>query len=105
MSENIESLKRLQNKEKKHGTFTHHPKSSGPRFERKDSGVTKCSHFAVLRERIQLPNDNRHVLSFKKCYDRLYKEFKEKLVHEYAQMRSSYMTEYDQNYSENQHEK
>ena len=94
MSENIETSKnRLHNK--KHGTFTHHPKSSGPVFERKDSNVTKCSHFAVVRERIQLPNDNRHVLSFKKCYDRLFKEFKERLVHEYAQMRSSYMTEYE----------
>ena len=105
MSENIESLKRLQNKEKKHGTFTHHPKSSGPRFERKDSGVTKCSHFAVLRERIQLPNDNRHVLAFKKCYDRLFRDFKEKLLQEYVQMRSQYMQEYDGNYNENQNEK
>lgn len=51
MSENIESsLHRLHNK--KHGTFTYHPKSSGPIFERKDSNVTKCSHFAVIRERI-----------------------------------------------------
>jgi hypothetical protein len=30
-----------------------------------------------------LVNDNKHMLSFKKCYDRLFKEFKDKLVGEY----------------------
>jgi hypothetical protein len=34
----------------------------------------------VVRERIPLPNDNKHILTFKKVYDRLFKEFKEKLV-------------------------
>ncbi len=34
----------------------------------------------VVRERIPLPNDNKHVLSFKKVYDRLFKDFKDKLV-------------------------
>jgi hypothetical protein len=78
MSENIESS--LNKFHKKHGTFTYHPRSSGTIFERKDSGVTKCSRFAVVRERIALPNDNKHTNSFKKVYDKLFREFKEKLV-------------------------
>ena len=44
----------------------------------------------VVRERIPLPNDNKHVLSFKKVYDRLFKDFKDKLVQEYALMKNSY---------------
>ena len=82
MSEHIESsLNRLA---KKHGAFTYNPRSSSHMYERKDSGVTKCSHFAVIREKINLPNDNSNVMAFKKCYDRLFREFKEKLVLEYA---------------------
>jgi len=33
----------------------------------------------VVRERIPLPNDNKHIMTFKKVYDRLYKEFKDKM--------------------------
>lgn len=36
--------------------------------------------FLVVKERIALPNDNKHMLSYKKCYDRLFKDFKDKLV-------------------------
>ena len=78
MSENIESS--LNKLGKKHGTFTYHPKSSGIIFERKDSGVTKSSRFAVVKEKVPLPNDNKHTNSFKKVYDKLFREFKEKLV-------------------------
>lgn len=85
MSENIESYTNKLGK--KLGTFTYYPKSSSAIFERKDSNVTKCSRFAVVRERIVLPNDNKDINSFKKCYDRLFREFKEKLVQEYAQMK------------------
>lgn len=95
MSEHIGSY--MNKIGKKHGTFTYHPKSSGV-LERKDSNVTKCSHFAVVREKIVLPNDNKHTNSFKKCYDRLFREFKEKLVLEYSQMKNAYMREYDDNY-------
>ena len=78
MSEHIESYPNKLSK--KHGAFTYNPKSSNHMLERKDSGVTKCSHFAVIKEKIVLPNDNNSILAFKKCYDRLYREFKEKLV-------------------------
>ena len=42
----------------------------------------------MVRERIPLPNDIKHVLSFKKVYDRLFKDFKDKLVQEYALMKT-----------------
>ncbi len=70
---------------KKHGRFgTSHPKSSVSVFERKDSTNTKISNMAVIRERIGLPNDNKHIISFKKVYDKLFREFKEQMVQEYA---------------------
>lgn len=63
MSENIESS--LNKLSKKHGgTYTYNPKYSATVFERKDSGVTKCSQFAVIREKILLPNDNNHIVVF-----------------------------------------
>ncbi len=46
-------------------------------------------------------NDNKHMLSFKKCYDRLFKEFKDKLVGEYQAMKTTYQQEYEQNYQAN----
>jgi hypothetical protein len=55
----------------------------------------------VVRERIPLPNDNKHVLSFKKVYDRLFKDFKDKLVQEYSLMKSSYQQEYELNFQAN----
>ena len=55
----------------------------------------------VVRERIPLPNDNKHVLSFKKVYDRLFKDFKDKLVQEYSLMKGSYQQEYELNFQAN----
>lgn len=45
-----------------------------------------------------MPNENKHVMSFKKVYDRLFKDFKDKLVQEYALMKNSYMQEYELNF-------
>lgn len=59
----------------------------------------------MVRERIALPNDNKHLLSFKKVYDRLFKEFKDRLVGEYALMKNSYLSEYEQNYQANLNDK
>jgi hypothetical protein len=59
----------------------------------------------VVRERIALSNDNKHVMTFKKCYDRLFKEFKDKLVQEYALMKNTYLLEYEQNYQANLNDK
>lgn len=44
----------------------------------------------MVRERIPLNNDSKHMLSFKKCYDRLFKEFKDKLSGEYQAMKTTY---------------
>ena len=82
MSENIEySLNKLG---KKHGgTFTYNPKKSDKQvmIERKDSlGISKTSHFSVMKDKILLPNDNNHMIAFKKCYDKVFKEFKDRLV-------------------------
>ena len=59
----------------------------------------------MVRERIPLPNDNKHILTFKKAYDRLYKEFKDKLVQEYQMMKTSYLVEYEQNFQANVNDK
>jgi len=45
------------------------------------------------------------MLSFKKCYDRIFKEFKDKLLQEYVMMKNSYLTEYEQNYQLNLQDK
>jgi len=58
-----------------------------------------------VRERIALPTDNKHMMNFKKVYDRLLKDFKDKLVQEYALMKNAYLQEYDQNYQANQTDK
>jgi hypothetical protein len=44
----------------------------GSKFERQDSSIDACSNFAVVREKIQLTNDNKHILGFKKTYDALF---------------------------------
>jgi len=54
-----------------------------------------------MKERIPLVNDNKQIDGFKKCYDRLFREFKEKLVLEYSQLRVAYMNEFDSNYQLN----
>ncbi|CDW89721.1 UNKNOWN [Stylonychia lemnae] len=90
MSENIGSSIRMLSK--KHGALTFYSKSSGPVYE-------------MIKERVPLPNDTQQLQTFKKCYDRLFREFKEKLVHEYSQLRMTYMHEYQQNFQANLAEK
>lgn len=55
----------------------------------------------VQRERIPLPNDSKHMLTFKKVYDRLFKDFKDRLVQEYGLMKAAYLSEYEGNYQAN----
>ena len=103
MSENIESsLKLLRRKHNGGGglqTFNNGPQSTGTaNFECK---FHSFSQFIVVRERIALPTDNKHMMNFKKTYDRLLKDFKDKLVQEYAMMKNAYLQEYDQNYQAN----
>lgn len=82
MSENIESSLKLLRR--KHGHVI--------------QNQTAISGAKLVRERIPLPNENKHVMSFKKVYDRLFKDFKDKLVQEYALMKNSYMQEYELNF-------
>lgn len=67
--------------------------------------VTACSNFAVIREKIQLTQDNRHVQLFKSRYDQLFAEFHEKLFAEYKGVKESYVQEYQDNYQMNLNEK
>ncbi len=101
MSENIGSFNMLK---KKHGVisnFQHHPpKSTIVAFDRKESGGLRFLHpaFDIIKERVKLPIDNKQLLTFKIIYDKLFREFKEKLVAEYAQMIHSYTLEFEANY-------
>ncbi len=45
------------------------------------------------------------MLAFKKCYDRLFKEFRDKLLSEYSQMKSSYLSDYEANFQANKEDK
>lgn len=58
-----------------------------------------------MRERIPLSSDNKHMINYKKVYDRLFKDFKDKLLQEYALMKNSYMQEYEANYQANLQDK
>lgn len=51
--------------------------------EKPESSVEAWSNNAVIREKIQLTNDNKHVETFKHAYDRVFREFQEKLLIEY----------------------
>mmetsp|Transcript_41292 Transcript_41292/g.39769 ORF Transcript_41292/g.39769 Transcript_41292/m.39769 type:complete len:142 (-) Transcript_41292:557-982(-) len=99
MSEHIESsLNRLN---KKSGAFTYNPKSSSIMLEKKEGGIAPPTKFEVVREKILELNKKDHIISYKKVYDKAFREFKEKLVQEYALMRASYLTEYESNYHSN----
>lgn len=67
--------------------------------------VTACSNFAVIREKIQLTQDNRHIQLFKSRYDQLFAEFHEKLFNEYKSVKENYVQEYQDNYQMNLNEK
>ena len=62
------------------------------------SEVTKVSAVVVVSPPLPVPETSRSILNFGHCYDRLYAEFKEELVQEYAMMRGCYMGEYQDNY-------
>lgn len=49
----------------------------------------------VMKDKIALNNDNKYIQGFKNNYDRLYREFKEKLIQEYALMRNAYTAEFE----------
>ena len=59
------------------------------------------SAVVVVSPPLPVPETSRSILNFGHCYDRLYAEFKEELVQEYAMMRGCYMGEYQGNYDLN----
>mmetsp|Transcript_9080 Transcript_9080/g.15332 ORF Transcript_9080/g.15332 Transcript_9080/m.15332 type:complete len:249 (-) Transcript_9080:245-991(-) len=67
--------------------------------------MTGCSNFAVIREKVLLKNDHKHIQNFKRTYDLLFKEFNLKLQGEYQAMKEDYMQEFQDNYQINLNEK
>ena len=100
MSENIgHSLNLLK---KKHGRFAlNHPKSSVSIADDKLLKESRITNLIVMKERIKLIDDGKHLNSFKKVYDKLFREFKEQLINEYSLMKNSYMIEYEENFKAN----
>ena len=71
----------------------------------KESSFDACSHIAVVRQKIPLANDDKHIHSFRTIYDRLFAEFQEKLLNEYRMIKEIYIDGYTQNYNINLAEK
>jgi len=58
------------------------------------SVITKQTTVAQISQKVPLKETNRAIVTFNNNYERLFEEFKAKLVDEYANMRSTYMTEF-----------
>ena len=63
--------------------------------------VTKVSKIAAVSPPVAVPETSRSIQTFGLQYDKLYAEFHQELVMEYAQMRGAYMGEYQGNYDQN----
>jgi hypothetical protein len=114
MSENIESnvmprIKKAAGNQSVKGANGQQTVSNiardGQKFERADSSVTACSNFAVIREKIRLTDNNKHVQIFKHKYDQLFAEFQAKLTESYSHIKEEYILEYQANYQMNVNEK
>ena len=67
--------------------------------------MAACSHFAVVREKIALTNDSKHIRDFKQVYDQLFGNFQRQLLDEYKLMKEQYTIDYQNNYQINVNEK
>ena len=56
---------------------------------------------ATISPPLPVPETSRSIQNFYIVYDKLYAEFRQELVQEYAQMRGCYMGEYQDNYEQN----
>ena len=66
------------------------------------SNVTKSvQQVAVVSQIVAVPDTSRSIQNFGIGYDKIYAEFRDELVAEYAQMRGCYMGEYQDNYEQN----
>ena len=97
MSENIETVNKIAKKKvignasvtgkKESQGFVQKPQQQVV-SEKEEQDVEACSTFAVIREKIPLTNDNKHVQAFKMKYDQLFNLFQAKLKEEYAQIKT-----------------
>ena len=62
--------------------------------QQESSSVAALSHFAVVRDKIPLQNDAKHQQEFRLTYERLFKEFNDKLMEEYRIMKEGYINDY-----------
>ena len=65
------------------------------------SEMTKMSKVAEVSPSVPVGDTSRAIQTFSMVFDRLYNQFSEQLVKEYAQMRNSYMVEYQSNLDQN----
>ena len=97
MSENIESNLHKLNKGKFKNllkfTLVAEAATEMSNFARK-SDHTKISRVAEVSAPIPVGDTSRAISTFAMVFDRLYADFSESLVKEYAGMRNSYMVEY-----------
>jgi len=63
-------------------------------LDMQDSEVEASSHFAVIRQKIKLPNDNKHVKAFRSVYDQLFFQFQEQLIEQYRLMKEGYIDDF-----------
>mmetsp|Transcript_19222 Transcript_19222/g.29467 ORF Transcript_19222/g.29467 Transcript_19222/m.29467 type:complete len:120 (-) Transcript_19222:681-1040(-) len=114
MSENIESKavrkgRAAKNQsvkgEDKGGQAVSNIARNGQKFEQQDSSVTACSNFAVIREKVKLSNDSKHIQQFKDVYDALYSRFHSQLMEEYAKTNKGYIEGFSNNLKDNINEK
>lgn len=96
MSEHV-GVKR-QKYDKKAANLMHENESDTSK-EAHRSHVSHISSCAMISPPIALVETTRSVQTFKMNYDRLYREFQEKLVAEYSAQRTSYMSEYQSNFN------
>jgi len=104
MSENIESniVHRVKQKPgnqsvvgaKDPTTMTKKKESNFENSKIVDSEFAEGSNKAVVREKIPLANDNKHIESFKHTYDALFKNFHATLMAEYNMMKEGYIEDF-----------
>ena len=100
MSENIESHFQFRKSHKVPYTqIADQLSDEGVSKEANKSAVTKVSAVAVVSPTIAMQETSRSIQTFSLVYDRLFKDFQEKLVLEYSNMRSTYMSEYQTNFN------
>ena len=100
MSEHVGAKRYRQKFDKKAGKLAYDQIESDDDTSKEahKSDLTKLSSVAVVSPPIALVETSRSVEAFKLGYDRLFREFQERLLAEYGAQRTSYMSEYQDNF-------